>query len=76
MFNKTHDVHVGDIVVADSPEYGGIIKRVDKINQDNIHLVSDNKQVSYEYINGDLYEIKGIETWVQTSNINGVVIRY
>ena len=76
LVNKTHDVHVGDIVVADSDEYGGIIKRVDKINGENIHLVSDNKNVSYEYLNGQLYQIKGIETWVKTSDINGVVISY
>jgi hypothetical protein len=74
LLNKTHDVHVGDIVVADSDEYGGIIKRVDQIDGSNIHLVSDNKEVSYEHINGVLYEIKGITTWVDTDDINGVVI--
>ena len=60
------------------PAYGGngIIKRVDKINGINIHLVSDNKEISYEYINGYLYEIKGISTWVDISDINGVVIDY
>lgn len=76
LVNKSHDVNVGDIVVADSDEYGGIIKRVDEVNGNSIHLVSDNKEVSYEYINGDLYEIKGISTWVDISDIGGVVIRY
>ncbi|MBE6490886.1 MAG: S24 family peptidase [Methanobrevibacter sp.] len=76
LVNKSHDVNVGDIVVAESDEYGGIIKRVDDINGDSIHLVSDNKDVSYEYINGNLYEIKGITTWVDISDIGGVVIRY
>lgn len=76
LLNKTHNVHVGDIVVADSDEYGGIIKRVDQINDNSIHLVSDNKEISYEYINGVLYEIKGISTWVDVSDINGVVIEY
>ena len=76
LFNKTHDVHVGDIVVADSDEYGGIIKRVDQVNGNDIHLTSDNKEISYEYINGVLYEIKGISTWVDVSDINGVVIEY
>ncbi len=76
LLNKTHNVNVGDIVVADSDEYGGIIKRVDQINGNNIHLVSDNKEISYEYINGYLYEIKGISTWVDISDINGVVIDY
>lgn len=76
LINKSHDVNVGDIVVANSDEYGGIIKRVDEINGDNVHLVSDNKEISYEYINGVLYELKGISTWVDISDINGVVIRY
>lgn len=76
LVNKTHNVHVGDIVVAESDEYGGIIKRIDEINENGIHLVSDNKAISYEYINGELYEIKGISTWVDVSDINGVVIQY
>ena len=76
LVNKTHDVHVGDIVVAESDEYGGIIKRVDSIQGDSVHLVSDNKNIAYEFINGELYEIKGITTWVGISDINGVVIDY
>ena len=76
LLNKTHNIHVGDIVVAESDEYGGIIKRVDEIDGNSVHLVSDNKQVSYESINGVLYEVKGISTWVDLSDINGVVIAY
>ena len=76
LLNKSHDIEVGDMVVADSDEYGGIIKRVDEINGDSIHLVSDNKNISYEYLNGVLYEIKGISTWVDISDIGGVVIDY
>lgn len=76
LINKSHEVNVGDIVVAESDEYGGIIKRVDEVNGNSIHLVSDNKDISYEYINGDLYEIKGISTWVDISDINGVAIKY
>ena len=76
LLNKTHDVHIGDIVVADSDEYGGIIKRVDQIDGNDVHLVSDNKQVSYERINGVLYEVKGITTWVDISDISGVVVAY
>ena len=76
LVNKTHDIDVGDIVVAESDEYGGIIKRVDQINGNDVHLVSDNKNVSYEFINGQLYEIQGISTWVDISDINGVVISY
>ena len=76
LINKSHDIKVGDMVVANSDEYGGIIKRVDDINADRIHLVSDNKNISYEYINGALYEIKGISTWVDISDVGGVVIAY
>lgn len=76
LVNKTHDIKVGDIVVAESDEYGGIIKRVDQIDGNNIHLVSDNKNISYEYREGVLYQIKGITTWVDISDINGVVISY
>ena len=76
IFNKTHNIHVDDIVVAESDEYGGIIKRVGEIRGDSVYLVSDNKEVSYEYVNGALYEIKGITTWVDISDIKGVVIDY
>lgn len=76
LLNKTKNVHVGDIVVAQSDEYGGIIKRVGDIEGDSIYLESDNKDVSREYKNGVLYETKGITTWVDISDINGVVIKY
>ena len=76
LMNKTHDIRVGDIVVAESSEYGGIIKRVDKIDGDRVHLVSDNKDISYEVNHGVLYEVKGISTWVDVSQINGVVVAY
>lgn len=76
LMNKTKDIHIGDIVVAESPEYGGIIKRVGDINGDSIYLVSDNRNVSYEIHDGTLFEVKGITTWVDISNINGVVIDY
>ena len=61
---------------AESDEYGGIIKRVDQIKGNEVHLISDNKGISYEYINGVLYEVSGITTWVDISDINGVVIQY
>lgn len=76
LVNKTHNIHVGDIVVADSDEYGGIIKRVGDIDGNEIFLESDNKDVSYEYDNGVLYEVKGITTWVNIDDIGGVVISY
>ena len=74
--NKTKNIHIGDIVVANSEEYGGIIKRVGEIKGDEVYLESDNKNVSYEFINGTLYEIKGVTTWTNIANINGVVMNY
>lgn len=76
LVNKTKNIHVGDIVIANSQEYGGIIKRVGEINDNRVHLESDNKNVDFEYINGTLYELKGISPWVDLSEINGVVIDY
>lgn len=76
LINKSKNIHVGDIVVADSKDYGGIIKRVGDINGDEVYLISDNKNVSYSYKNGILYETKGVTTWVDISNINGVAINY
>lgn len=76
LVNKTQNVNVGDIVVANSSQYGNIIKRVDQVNNNQIHLVSDNKNVEYQQINGLIYETKGITTWVDSSDIYGVVIKY
>ena len=76
LLNKSKDIHVGDIVVADSDEYGGIIKRFGDIDCNSIYLESDNKDVTREYKNGILYETKGITTWVDISDIKGVVIKY
>jgi signal peptidase I len=76
LINKTHDIHVGDIVVADSDEYGGIVKRVGEIDGNQVYLESDNKNVEYKNVNGALYKIEGITTWVDISDINGVAISY
>ena len=76
LINKTHDIHVGDIVVADSDEYGGIVKRVGEIDGNQVYLESDNKNVEYKNMNGALYKIEGITTWVDISDINGVAIGY
>ena len=74
LINKTHDLHVGDIVTANSKDYGPIIKRVEQIDGNQVHLVSDNKNITYEYINNELYKVEGVRTWVDISDINGVVI--
>ena len=76
LVNKTQDIHVGDIVSVNSKEYGGIMKRVDKIKGDKVYVVSDNKNVYYQEIDGELYEFKGLCTWVDLSEIEGVAIAY
>lgn len=76
LLNKTKNIHVGDIVVAESDEYGGIIKRVGDIQGDEVYLESDNKNVEYKTVNGVTYEVKGVTTCVDISDINGVVISY
>lgn len=76
LVNKTKDIEINDIVVANSSPYGNIVKRVDNIEGNNIHLVSDNKEVDYNIINGMIYESRGITTWVDLSDIYGVVEAY
>ena len=76
LVNKTKDIEINDIVVANSSEYGNIVKRVDNIKGNSIHLVSDNKEVDYNIINGMIYESRGITTWVDLSDIYGVVEAY
>ena len=76
LVEKTHDIKVGSMVVANSDEYGPIIKRVSKINGNQIYLTSDNTDVDYEYINGTMYETKGISTWVDVDDVYGVVVQY
>ncbi|WP_407413669.1 S24/S26 family peptidase [Methanobrevibacter sp.] len=70
---KTKSIQVGNIVVANSTEYGTIVKRVSEINGDRVHLTSDNTNVEYENINGTMHQTKGIDTWVNTNDIYGVV---
>lgn len=73
---KTKNIKVGNMVVANSPEYGVIIKRVSDIKGDQVYLTSDNTNVESEYRNGILYETKGITTWVNIDDIYGVVVQY
>ncbi|WP_296888664.1 S24/S26 family peptidase [uncultured Methanobrevibacter sp.] len=70
---KTKNVNVGNIVVANSSEYGVIVKRVSDVKGNQVYLTSDNKNVNYEYKNGATYETKGITTWVNINDIYGVV---
>ena len=82
---KTDDFEVGDIVVAHHPDYKIIVKRVGKINGDQVYLESDNKKVeiiqnhvSYENGMKKIVTIQKtpLNTWVPRSNIIGVVKNY
>ena len=73
---KTKNIQVNNIVVAYSQEYGVIIKRVSEINGDKVYLVSDNKEIEYEDINGTTYRTQGISVWVDIDDIYGVVVEY
>ena len=74
VLNKTRDFQVGDIVSAYyDTKHIDILKRVSIINGDEIYLTSDN-------VNGTLVkdgqtdQYEGIRTWVNMSDINGVLI--
>lgn len=74
ILNKTHDIHVGDIVSAEyNPRHMGILKRVSIINGDEVYFTSDN--VNGTLIkNGKEYAYDGLRTWVNISDIDGVLI--
>ncbi len=82
MVLKTADFKVGDIVVAHHPDYKLIVKRVGKINGDQVYLESDNKkveiiqsQVSFENGMKKVVTIQKtpLNTWVPRNNVIGVV---
>lgn len=74
ILNKTHDIHVGDIVSAEyRPKNIDILKRVSVINGDEAYLTSDNVNGTFVK-NGKEYEYEGLRTWVNISDINGVLI--
>lgn len=75
ILNKTHDFEVGDIVSAIYPyEHNGyILKRVAVIDGDEVYLVSDNVNGTYVKY-GKEYEYEGLRTWVNMSDIRGVLV--
>ena len=65
LVNKTQDVHVGDIVVANSSEYGNIIKtnKIILATGFNTELISErvknllSMQVSYSIVTNQIFDI-------------------
>jgi signal peptidase I len=78
---KTKDFKVNDIVVANHPDYGMIVKRVGKIEGDRVYLMSDNKHVETSTVrlsNGMVETITKtpLNTWLPKKNVIGVVKDY
>lgn len=78
---KTKDFKVNDIVVATHSDYGMIVKRVGKIEENRVYLMSDNKNVEVSTVqlgNGMVETVTKIplNTWVPRKNIIGVVKDY
>ncbi|KZX14106.1 S24 family peptidase [Methanobrevibacter filiformis] len=76
IIEKDKNVKPGDIVVANDNQYGLIIKRVNKTKGNQIYLVSDNKKIETVIENGVIYEVSGIKTWVNKSQIVGIAKQF
>ena len=72
--NRTRDVHVGDIVTCNDTEHGLIVKRVGKVEGDNIYLESDNKTRTYQLTWYGPVKEEGLHKWVTRDRILGIVV--
>ncbi|MGL4670271.1 MAG: S24/S26 family peptidase [Methanobacteriaceae archaeon] len=73
IIQKTDKISVGDIVVSKHPSYNLIVKRVGAINGSQVYLISDNKKIEYINEGGITYKLTPINTWVNQSDIVGIV---
>jgi hypothetical protein len=82
---KTKDYNVDDIVVAIHPDYGLIVKRLKKIEDNRVYLMSDNRNVEYftteknlgnGFVEIDTFKKTPLDTWLPRENIVGVVKIY
>ena len=74
ILNKTRDFQVGDIVSAYyRPKHIDILKRVAKIEGNEVFLISDNVNGTFVK-NNQVYEYEGLRVWVNMTDINGVLI--
>jgi signal peptidase I len=85
MVLKTKKVKIGEIVVANHPTYGLIVKRVAAIKGSKVFLKSDNRKIEIQNTQQDLgngtYEIITVEkdpldTWLSKKRIIGVAKIY
>lgn len=73
---KTTDFKVGDIVVANHPRYGLIVKRVSVIEAEQVFLVSDNKGVEVIVTPNSTITKTPLNTWIPRQDVIGVVMNY
>lgn len=76
IIEKTKNISVGNIVIANDDQYGKIVKRVGAINGSQVYLQSDNQNIEYKEVNGTVYKIEGLKKWTNSSNIIGIVKEY
>lgn len=82
---KTKDYKVGDIVVAKHPEYDMIVKRLTKIEGNQVYLMSDNRKIEVitteTPLSNGMVEVSTVkkipvDTWLPKENVIGVVKIY
>ena len=82
---KTKNIKVGDIVIAEHPSYGLIVKRVAEIRGSKVYLKSDNREVTTYETQQDMgngtYEVvtvtkSPLDAWLSRSSVIGVVKVY
>ncbi len=70
---KTENFKVGDIVISKHNEYDLIVKRVGKIENNRVYLMSDNKEVETIYEGNYIVTKTPLNTWVPRNYVIGIV---
>jgi hypothetical protein len=73
---KTENFKVGDIVISKHSEYDLIVKRVGKIENNRVYLMSDNKEVETIYEGNYIITKTPLNTWVPRNYVIGIVKDY
>jgi hypothetical protein len=73
---KTENFKVGDIVISKHNEYDLIVKRVGKIENNRVYLMSDNKEVETIYEGNYIITKTPLNTWVPRNYVIGIVKDY
>ncbi|MDP1553421.1 MAG: S24/S26 family peptidase, partial [Methanobacteriaceae archaeon] len=73
---KTGNFKVGDIVISKHNKYDLIVKRVGKIENSRVYLMSDNKEVETVYETNYILTKTPLNTWVPRNYVIGIVKDY